>query len=266
MTSTGVDRTLAPGSPRRKTPLAGRRISRPRTLPGGRAVVGALLIAGAAVLVFAAYLDATSEPSTRYLVANDAIPAGTVIADVATAESLFSSAPLALIDTVAQRAVAAEDVESLVGQTIVATLDRGDLVQRSVLLDGQRVSGAHVMSFAVGAADAVAGSLSPGETIDVVATSGGRGEPSTGYVVRGVPVLAVDAGSGGSNVILTVALDDVEQVQALGHAVKTADVFVVSTLATTDDDTLPPPYSGSRPAAVDNDVEVEDAEVEGDDG
>jgi len=242
MTSTGVDVQGAREDPLR----AHRRITRPRGLPGGRAVVGALLIAAAAVTVFAAYLDATSEPSTRFLVASEPIPTGTVIADLATAEAMFSSAPLALVDAVAEHAVTVDDLDGLVGHTVVATLEAGELIQRSALLDGERATGAHVMSFAVPVADAVAGSVSPGETIDVLATSRSSGEPTTVYVVRGVPVLAVGSSGPGSSLVLTVALSDVGEVQALGHAVHTATVFVVSTVAAgeADEPLLPAPYRG----------------------
>lgn len=225
-----------------------RRITRPRGLPGGRAVVGALLIAASAVVVFAAYLDATADPATRFLVAADPVASGTVIEDLDAARELFSSAPLTLVDAVAEHAVAVDDLESIVGHTLVAPLQRGELLQRSVLLDGERAAGGHVMSFSLPAADAVAGSLVPGETIDVLATSRGSRAPTTSYIVRGVPLLAVSTGGSGSNVVLTVALGGVDEVQALGHAVHTATVFVVSTTATEGPDggSLPAPFVGEQ--------------------
>lgn len=225
-----------------------RRITRPRSLPGGRAVVGALLIAASAVVVFAAYLDATADPATRFLVAADPVASGTVIEDIDAARGLFSSAPLTLVDAVAEHAVEVDDLESIVGHTLVAPLQRGELLQRSVLLDGERATGGHVMSFSLPAADAVAGSLVPGETIDVLATGRGSRAPTTSYIVRGVPLLAVSSGGSGSNVVLTVALGGVDEVQALGHAVHTATVFVVSTTATegTDRGSLPAPFVGEQ--------------------
>ncbi len=208
--------------------------------------MGSLLIAASAVIVFAAYLGANSEPETRFLVASEPISAGTVIADVSAAQTLFSSAPLSLVDGVAAHAVAIDDLESIVGHTVVGSLEAGELLQRSVLLDGERADVGHVMSFAVPAADAVAGSLVPGEMIDVLSTTRTSREASTAYVVRGVPVLAVGSGGTGSSVVLTVALEDVMQVQALGHAVHTATVFVVATREGDQptDRELPDPYVG----------------------
>lgn len=233
-----------------------KRILRRRGLPGGRAVVGALLIATSAVVVFAAYLDATAEPTSRFLVASEAIPSGTVLADRATVQALFSLAPLSLVDAVAEHAVAVDDVDVLLGRTVVADLAAGELLQRSALLDAERAGGAHVMSFSVPAADAVAGSLAAGETIDVLATSRASRDPVTSYVVRGLPLLAVGAGGAGGHVVLTVALDEVREVQALGHAVHTADIFVVSTAA--GDRSLPDPYRGAG-------VELPGGEDPGDD-
>ncbi len=230
-----------------------RRITRHHSLPGGRAVVGALLVAGAAVAVFAAYLDATRDPSTRYLVAAEPLAPGTVIDDADTARALFSATPLALEDPVAAHAVAEEDLEVLVGRTLAAPLAAGELLQRSALADVGRTPDSHVLSFALPAADAVGGALVPGGTIDVVATYRSGGDASTRYVVRGVPVLDVTSGGGtGASVVLTVALRDVEEVQALGHAVHTATVLVVSRIAPDDGpDQLPAPYPAPVPDPTD---------------
>lgn len=246
----------------------GRRITRPRSLPGGRAVVGSLLIAASAVIVFAAYLDANAEPSTRFLVASEPISSGTVIEDVASAQTLFSSAPLSLVDGVAVHAIGVDDLESIVGHTVVASLGAGELLQRSALLDGGRASAGHVMSFALPASDAVAGSLVPGETIDVLSTTRSGREPATSYVVRGVPVLAVGSGGTGSSVVLTVALEDVAQVQALGHAVHTATVFVAATRAGDQpaDRELPDPYVEPSLPDERGEPHVSDDEADGDAG
>jgi len=220
----------------------GRRIRRQRGLPGGRAVVGALLVAAAAVAVFAAYLNATSEPATRYLVADGAIAPGTMIEDGQRARELFSAAPIELLPPVDQRVLPVDELDSLVGQVVIVGMERGDLLQRSAVLEAGGVGDAQVMSFAVPRADAVAGGLVPGERIDVLATYTLDGETFTAFIVRGVPLVGSEAGtaSGGGSVTLTVAVSSLEDVQALGHAVNTASVFVTRSTASSQDDERAP--------------------------
>ncbi|MCA1783837.1 MAG: hypothetical protein LC679_17190, partial [Intrasporangiaceae bacterium] len=93
------------------------------------------------------------------------------------------------------------------------------------------------MSFSVPRADAVAGGLVPGERIDVLATYTLSGESFTAFIVRGVPLVGSEAGtgSGGGSVTLTVAVSNLEDVQALGHAVNTASVFVTRSTASGQD-------------------------------
>lgn len=220
----------------------GRRIRRQRGLPGGRAVVGALLVAAAAVAVFAAYLNATSEPATRYLVADGAIAPGTMIEDRQGALELFSATPIELLPPVDQRVLPVDDLDSLVGQVVIVAMERGDLLQRSAILEAGGVGDAQVMSFAVPRADAVAGGLVPGERIDVLATYTLDGETFTAFIVRGVPLVGSETGtgSGGGSVTLTVAVSSLENVQALGHAVNTASVFVTRSTASSQDDERAP--------------------------
>ncbi|TVR30278.1 MAG: hypothetical protein EA388_14650 [Nitriliruptor sp.] len=215
----------------------GRRIRRQRGLPGGRAVVGALLVSASAVAVFAAYLNATSEPATRYVVADGAIPPGTMIEDRQTALELFSAAPIDLLPPVDQRVFLVEELDALVGQVVIVALERGDLLQRSGVLEAGGVGDAQVMSFSVARADAVAGDLIPGERIDVLATYTLSGETFTAFIVRGVPLVGVEGGTGagGGSVTLTVAVSSLEDVQALGHAVNTASVFVTRSTASAED-------------------------------
>ncbi len=217
-------------------------------------MVGALLVAVAAVVVFASYLDAVGSPTDRYLVTATAITAGTAIADEATARELFTAAALDLADPVSQRAVREQDLPALVGRTVVVPLASGELVQRSALADGAAGGTDHVLSFALPSSSAVGGNLAAGQTIDVVATSGRGGTARTGYVVRAVSLIAVESVGGGSSVLLTVALSSVEEVQILGHAVNTAEVFVVR--APTDGDrSIPDPVVDGDPQGA---GEVED--------
>lgn len=222
--------------------VVGRRIRRQHGLPGGRAVVGALLVSAAAVAVFAAYLNATSEPATRYVVADGAIAPGTMIEDRQAALELFSAAPIDLLPPVDRRVFLVDELDSLVGQVVIVALERGDLLQRSAVLEAGGVGDAQVLSFSLPRSDAVGGDLVPGERIDVLATYSLSGETFTAFIVRGVPLVGVEAGtgSGGGSVTLTVAVSSLTDVQALGHAVNTASVFVTrSTAAAQDADRAP---------------------------
>ena len=239
--------TKSGSEPDRSTVSPHRRIRRARGLPGGRAVVGALLVTGAAVGVFAAYLNATAEPSTAYLVAGRTIEPGTRFADLDDVLDAVRSDAIDVAPELAARLVPVGEVESLVGRVVLAPLEFGDLITRTVVVDDGGVAGAHTMSIPIARSDAVAGTLRAGERIDVLATYGSGDNASTAFVVRGVPLLRVTGSDGeavttSDELILTVAVTAPEDVQALGHAVNTASVFVTRSLATAVS-------SGSTPGA-----------------
>lgn len=244
---------------------ANRRVTRQRGLPGGRAVVGALLVAAAAVAVFAAQLRATAEPTTRYLVAATDIDAGTRI-DAANLEVLFGHLPLELAPAITERSVLLDDREQMVGQIVTSPLSRGDLVSRTAITDDSVAPDHHTMSFAIAAADAVAGDLRRGQVVDVLATYGSGGDAFTTYVVVGAPLVSItaDDASGlgaGAQRVLTLALTDREQVQALAHAVAVADIVVTRSPDDAAAGTLAPDAyrpeagGGGRNPAADGDAE-----------
>ena len=204
-------------------------------------------MAAAAVGVFAAYLDATAAPRTSFLVARTSVDPGTRIPDAQTLAELFELRPIALEGQIAERAVAGEDLEDVVGQLVVSPLTPGDLLLRSGLVPDDSVWGAEQLSFAIDPAMAVAGQLRPGERIDVLATYGTGASSWTAYVVRGVPLVRIAGGEGGglgaSPLVVTVALPSAVDVQALAHAVHTADVVVSRSAATgAVDEAIPDAY------------------------
>ena len=219
----------------------GRRVRRARSLPGGRAVVGALLITAAAVATFAAYLQSTAEPTTTYLVALETIEPGTRFETVDELTTVMGGLTIELTEPLTGRAIPVDEVDGLVGRVLVAPLQRGDLVTRTALVDDGGVAPAQTLSFALPRTAAVAGTLRPGERIDVLATFSGTGvEPYTAYVARGVPLLRITAPDGGplgvsGDVLLTVAITNLGDVQSLGHAINTAEVFVTRSTASPDD-------------------------------
>jgi hypothetical protein len=215
-------------------------------LPGGRAVIGALLVTAAAVATFAAYLDATAAPTTRYVVATAAVEPGTRLGSLEDVGARFGTIAVELPPEVAAGVVTAAEVEQLVGQVVLAPYEPGDLLSRAQVVE--EVADAQTLSFAVPRRAAVAGSLRAGERIDVLATYGSGADAYTLFVVRGVPLLRVDAPDGGSlgassEVLLTVAVTAMEDVQALGHAVSAAELLVTrSTARVGDDDPAPGSY------------------------
>ncbi len=226
----------------------GRRVRRARSLPGGRAVVGALLVAAAAVATFAAYLGATAEPTTSYLVATEPVEPGTRFADGEELREVFGSLTVELASPLRERAIPVEELDSLIGRVLVAPLSRGDLVTRTAVVDDGGVAPAQTLSLALPRNAAVGGTLRPGERIDVLATYGASDSAYTAYIVRGVPLLRVTGPDGGplgaaSEVVLTVAVTELVDVQALGHAISTAAVFVTRSTATPDQgDAAPGPF------------------------
>ena len=208
-------------------------------------MVGALLVAAAAVATFAAYLDATAAPTTRVVVATAAVEPGTRLSSLTEVSARFGTIAFEPPAEVAVRLVTASEVEDLVGQVVIAPLEPGDLVTRSHLVEDGGVPAAQTLSFSLPRNAAVAGTVRPGERIDVLATYGTGDGAYTAYVVRGVPVLQVTAPDGGTvgaapEVTLTVAVSALTDVQALGHAVNTASVFVTRSTARPGDDARAP--------------------------
>lgn len=206
-----------------------------RSLPGGRAVVGAFLVVVAAVGTFGAYLTATAAPSTTYLVAARALQIGHVIGeDDLVGDTTFRAVALDLPDEQSTRAVAAGtgDLAGLVGQVVVAPVSPGDLVQRSQFVDVADAADGVAMSFSLPVDRALAGRVGAGERVDLVATFAGAGATgsTTRVVARDVTVVAVLAGGDGlqgGRVTLTVEVPDLATAQQVQHAVDTAQVALL---------------------------------------
>lgn len=141
-----------------------RRIRPRRGLPGGRAVVGGLLVAVAAVGTFAAVSGAGRGPSTRYYVAARDISAGTTL----TADDLEA---VAIEVPSRMRNRVFSDPDALVGAITVGPLSEGELVQAGGLATGADAE-IPTFSVALGRADANAGELTRGDYVQVLATYG----------------------------------------------------------------------------------------------
>jgi hypothetical protein len=213
-----------------------RTIQRRRSLPGGRAVVGAFLVIVATVGTFGAYLSATAAPSTSYVVAARAFEVGEVVMqeDLVGDGAGVRPVALELPPEVAGRALPADDgaVDRLVGQLVVAPLAAGDLLLASHFADVATADRGVVLSLSLPAERALAGRVAAGERIDLVATftaAGARGS-ETRIVARDIGIVAVNAagdGLSGGRVTLLVEVDDLATAQAVQHAVDTAEIAVL---------------------------------------
>jgi Flp pilus assembly protein CpaB len=200
-------------------------------LPSGRAVVGGLLVIIAAVGVFAAYTQASAAPRTRWVVAKRNIQVGQRL----TAEDLGQIA-INLPETMHSRVFTESGAQSLIGAVAIAPIARAELIEAS---DVRRAEAGLIVpeeiSFAVSADRAVAGTLQPGERVDVLATYGAQDRSYTCAVVRQALVLRTIRGGEGlesaNTRVLTLGLSNADEANAVAHAVNSGKVIIVRTTA-----------------------------------
>ena len=232
--TTGELSTGRAGAPRRV-------ISAPRGLPTGRSVLGGLLVALAAL---GTYLVATHDRDgarSRYAVATHDLAPGTTIgpADV-------ELVPLDL--PAAQAAGTFADTSDLVGGALRGPVRSGSVLT-DALVEHRRAAGAapaettayREVSVALPAANAVDGSLRPGDRVDVVATD----DDASFVLVDRALVVASSGGDrspslGGGDIRVTLALSDAAQALAVAHGAAAAKLTLVRSTRTAD--VLPETY------------------------
>ncbi|MFL6204711.1 MAG: SAF domain-containing protein [Acidimicrobiales bacterium] len=208
-------------------------ITRRRALPGGRAVLGGVLMAVAAVGVFLAYEQAGREPTDSIVVAARPIRLGEVIeaSDLRTVHGqLPGGAP------------GFARVELLVGHVALGPISEGEIVQPGAVTDEGAAEPVHEVAITLPGRQIAVGRLKPGERVDVFVTYDDR----TRSVVRGAQVVQIDAEDSASltsdrEISLVVAVPSDQTVAALVHALRTGDVTVVRSTfaeASTDDQLL----------------------------
>lgn len=209
----------------------GRSVQRRSSLPTGRAVVGGFLVALAALGIYAGYLSSTRGPTTAYVVARRDVPIGTRL----TADDL-AALPMELPDVVARDAAFASE-EALIGATTVGPVRRGELVQAGDVVKKRSGPGELEVSFELESARALAGTLRPGERVDVLATFGAGGDTYTVTVVRQARVLETsrEGGglAGGDSDVISLAVASSEEAMALTHAVNAGKVTLVRATGST---------------------------------
>ena len=194
-------------------------ITRRRALPGGRAVLGGVLMAVAVVGVFLAYEQAGNEPRDSIVVAARAIRLGEVLeaSDLRTVQGeLPGGAPgFAAID-------------ALVGRIALGPIAEGEVVQPGSITDERSAEPVHEVAITLPGRQVAVGRLKPGERVDVFVTYDDR----TSSVVRGAQVVQIEAEDSASltsdrEISLVVAVPSYQTVAALVHALRTGDVTVV---------------------------------------
>ena len=196
-------------------------IHRHRGLPGGRAVVGGVLMAVAAVGVYLAYDRASTGASQTVVVAARDLPAGHVL-DADDVRPVDADLP----DSAADGTFPSAD--ALVGRVVLGPISEGEILQAGSITDDPAVPDLHEVALNLPRGQLAVGRLKEGERVDVFATSDDR----TTSVVRGAVVVQLEADDAGSltstrEVTLVVAVPSGDAVAALVHALRTGEVTVV---------------------------------------
>lgn len=249
--------TRAEPGEQRRTGGAPRRIERRESLPGGRAVVGGLLVGLAAVGTFAAWQAAGGEPTTDYVVAARDVGVGERLVpddlDVATMD---------LGEATAAGAFTTDASSLVLGQITVAPLAAGDLVQRSAIVVPDDAEARRQLSFPVEAAHGLAGSVERGEVVDVVVSSGdGRSR----IAVAGAVVADIQGDELGGGLVVLVSVPADADVVSIAGALHQGDITLVRATGapplTVDQPGAPVDGDPGADAPVDVDTDVDAGEI-----
>lgn len=196
-------------------------IERHRGLPGGRAVLGGVLMAVATVGVFVAYERASQRPTDPVAVAAHAIRVGEVL----EADDLR----IIEVDLPADAASGAfASVDDLAGRVALGPIGDGEIVQAGSVTDQATAGEIHEVAITLPRSQIAVGRLKQAERVDVFVTYDER----TTSVVRGAEVVEIGADDEGAltrdrEVALVVAVPSGDAVAAVVHALRTGDVTVV---------------------------------------
>lgn len=206
-----------------------RQVGRRRALPNGRAILGALLITASVFGVFWSWSLSSRPPSTAYVAAARDLVVGETLA-AGDLRLVTAELPAELA-----RSSAFTDPETLVGATVVGPVRRGELVQAGSVAKALGGPGLREMAFQIESSRALAGRLSPGQRVDVLATFGAGGDTYTTAVVRRGLVLRIERETGAlgsrSGLVITLGLEAGQDPLALAHALNVGDVYLVRSAA-----------------------------------
>lgn len=219
--------------------------------------MGAFLVAAAAVGVFAAYINATAEPTTTYLVATQDIPVGGRVTE-GMLRAVALDLPLELTDT----AIPGDAADQLIGRQVLGPVSTNDLLVRTIFQSPSTPEGTATFSFSIAPSRALGGNVNPGDRIDLVATYDQQDNTTfTGYVARQVPILRSEPTDAG--IVLTVAVADPALVLRMINALETAEVYILR--SDPDKGDIPPDYLSPGPRSEPTEAEpaVDPDETEG---
>jgi len=205
-------------------------------------VAGALLVAAAAVGLFAAYARLQGGPDDSYAVVRHDVAAGAKLQESDLALHAMDLPPTL-------RARAFGRLSDVVGTTALTPLAAGELVQPSALVITRGPDSARTLSFPIERSHL--GSLKQGERVDVLATFGTGGDAWTAFVLRHSLVVAVDRSKSSlgdsAAPVVTVAVADPAEELALAHAVALGKLTVVVATGAPTPSGPPPTYRPRAP-------------------
>src|SRR3954452_23330871 len=176
-------------------------VSRTRRELSSRVSTGhvVMLIAGALGILLTLTIVRSADDSRPVLVAAHDLAPGTVLSD-----SSVHVERVHVGTSVLATLFGADQLEALRGRVVTATVKEGELVARGAVSALDAHASSRVMSFSIARSRAVAGRLSTGDRVDVLAVDHDSGR--SGYVLTDAEVVAVEGRSGGA---LSGASDDV---------------------------------------------------------
>ena len=204
-------------------PPIGRTVRRRPAVPSGRSLAGAFLVAAAAVLVFAAWLETTGSPGRPWVVARRPLAAGTTLVpgDLTTAAMRLAGQT---------GAGAFNDPRTLLGRTLAAPVAPGDLLTSAALVPVGAQPALRPVAVTIDPSEASV--LATGERVDVLVTDGSSPSAPTDVVARGARVIGITQASSslsgtGSGDVVTLGVSSLEEVTAIVHSADTGKLSVV---------------------------------------
>jgi Flp pilus assembly protein CpaB len=202
-------------------------------------------VAVAAIIVFAAVLASSGPSGQQYVIAAQALPAGSTIGP-----GELSTAKMSLPGGAGSDAF--RQTGSLVGRMAAEAIRPGELLEQSMLVPVGSQPATRPVSVAVNPSS-LAG-LAPGSAVDVLATEGSGGSATVSLVIRGAVLIAVDnSASGGltgsSTPVVTLGVGSLPEVEAVVQASQSGTVSLVA--AEPSDGVGPGPSDGVGPGPSD---------------
>lgn len=212
-------------------------LTRPRRLPGGRAVVGGLLVAVAALAAIVLATSGSGPRNVEVVVASRPIAPGDALGgDVLRVESM--PVPDALVGHTYASPTGLE------GTVSRSSLEPGELLQAGDVVEAtaaQRAAApAREITVQLEADRVGGGALEAGDRVDLIATYGSGADAFSTVVLVDAAVLdartTADAIGSSRRVVVTLALRSRAETVAVAHAADVAQVRLVRTTTAVPDD------------------------------